>query len=308
MKRTVVSLKPYLRWAIVGATLFFLASTIRNNWQEVVNLRLVSSGWVRLAIAFGITLVAHLWSGWVWGWILKEFKQSVGILWSIRVYLITNIAKYLPGNVWHFYGRMKAARSAGIPSSIALLSVLMEPLLMAAAALCVALFSLPQANIGLQFIIFLSILVGFHPRIFNPVLNYLARLKAKKKQEIETSLYSQRWLKRYPILPFLGELGFIAFRCGGFLVAMSALRPLQSQEIPALVSAFCLAWLLGLVIPGVPGGIGVFEATAIALLKTNFSPGIIISVVALYRLISTFAEAVGAGLAWLYKPTFKTFP
>ena len=65
------------------------------------------------------------------------------------------------------------------------------------------------------------------------------------------------------------------------------------------MGAFSIAWLLGLVVPGAPGGIGVFEAVAIALLGNQLPTGLLISSVALYRLISTLAEALGAGLIWL---------
>jgi glycosyltransferase 2 family protein len=65
------------------------------------------------------------------------------------------------------------------------------------------------------------------------------------------------------------------------------------------VSLFSLAWLAGLVIPGAPGGLGVFEAIAVTLLQDALSAGIILSAVALYRLVGTSAEALGAGLAVL---------
>jgi uncharacterized membrane protein YbhN (UPF0104 family) len=42
---------------------------------------------------------------------------------------------------------------------------------------------------------------------------------------------------------------------------------------------------------------GVFEATAIALLSDRFSTGIILSGVALYRIISILADVSGAFLA-----------
>jgi uncharacterized membrane protein YbhN (UPF0104 family) len=42
---------------------------------------------------------------------------------------------------------------------------------------------------------------------------------------------------------------------------------------------------------------GVFEATAIALLSDRFSTGIILSAVALYRIISIRADVSGAFLA-----------
>src|SRR4028118_16473 len=138
IKRVASRLKPYLRWAILGVTLFFLAKALKEHWQEVIAIRVSGSGWVYLAIALGVTLLAHIWTGWVWSWILREFDQSVAGIWGIQVYLKTNIAKYLPGNVWHFYGRVSAAKAAGIPLTVATLSVLIEPLLMAAAALLIA--------------------------------------------------------------------------------------------------------------------------------------------------------------------------
>jgi len=48
---------------------------------------------------------------------------------------------------------------------------------------------------------------------------------------------------------------------------------------------------------GAPGEMGVFEATAIAPLSDRFSTGIILSAVALYRIISILADVSGAFLA-----------
>jgi hypothetical protein len=97
----------------------------------------------------------------------------------------------------------------------------------------------------------------------------------------------------------LGELGFLGLRSAGFLLTVLAIGSVSLDQIPILLSAFSLAWLLGLVVPGAPGGMGVFEATALALLNHRFSTGLILSAVALYRLVSILAEAAGAGIAWL---------
>ena len=97
----------------------------------------------------------------------------------------------------------------------------------------------------------------------------------------------------------VGEIGFVCLRGLGFILTVLALKAISLSQVLPLISAFSLAWLLGLVVPGAPGGIGVFEATAIALLNNQFSPGVILSSVAFYRLISTLAEAGGAGLVWL---------
>jgi hypothetical protein len=63
------------------------------------------------------------------------------------------------------------------------------------------------------------------------------------------------------------------------------------------LGVFSLSWCLGLVIPS-PGGIGVFESSAIALLNQTFSPAILLSSVALFRLLSLSAEALAAAISW----------
>jgi uncharacterized membrane protein YbhN (UPF0104 family) len=295
-KQIVSRLKPYLRWLILGGTLFFLAGALKQHWSDVVTLRLEAAGLAILATALGVTLLAHVWSGWVWSLILREFDQPAPGVWGVSVYLQTNIAKYLPGNVWHLYGRAVAAKNAGIPLRVATFSVLLEPLLMAAAALAIALLSRAEGHWPIQLFSLLAVLLLVHPRVLNPLLQLASRLKGKAKQASEEP---ELRIRRYPLIPLLGEIGFVALRSVGFLLTLMALSPISLAQVPAVLSAFGFAWLLGLVIPGAPGGIGVFEATAIALLRHQFPPGVILGGVALYRLISILAEAGGAGLAWL---------
>ncbi|NES94480.1 MAG: UPF0104 family protein [Desertifilum sp. SIO1I2] len=313
MKKILSRLKPYLRWVILGGTLFFLAKALKDNWREVAAIRIEPAGWAALTLALGVTLLAHIWSGWVWGWILQTFKQPVSNVWAVMVYLKTNIAKYLPGNVWHFYGRIKAVTGLGASLGVATLSVLLEPLLMAAAALLIALIGSQQLNWGLQLLALVAVLGGIHPRVLNPILDYLKRVKGKVSQSTrsetadpsltevppEKAQEASYQLKRYPLLPLLGEVGFVGLRGVGFVLTFLPFVNLSADQVPSIMSAFSLAWLLGLVIPGAPGGIGVFEATALALLDGQFSSAILLSAVALYRLISVLAEAAGAGLVWL---------
>ncbi|HEY9635571.1 MAG TPA: YbhN family protein [Coleofasciculaceae cyanobacterium] len=353
MKQSLSRLKPYLRWVILGAVLFFLARTLKEHWQEVTAIRINGQGWICLAIALVVTLLAHTWAGWVWSWILREFKQPLSSFWVIQVYLKTNIAKYLPGNVWHYYGRISAVTAAGVPTATATLSVLLEPLLMAAAALLIVLAS-SQLHQKLsqnanpwnwQVFCLVGVLLSLHPWFLNPVLRVVGKLKGSSKnstrrddkvfqdsefisgenpksktsrQDVIDSEANPRSvvrssirepqapkvdqaasfkMERYPLVPILGEIGFLVLRGLGFLLIFVALSTVSFSQIPMLLSAFSLAWLAGLVIPGAPGGIGVFEATAIALLNQSFSTGLVLSVVALYRFISILAETIGAGIA-----------
>ncbi|PSB26820.1 lysylphosphatidylglycerol synthase domain-containing protein [Stenomitos frigidus] len=309
MKQIRARLKPFLRWAILGGTLFFLGTVLKQHWQKVVSIRLGNTGVACLAIALGVTLLAHICAGGVWSRLLQDLKQPVNGIGLVQAYLKTTIAKYLPGNVWHYYGRVTAATKAGATLETATISVLLEPLLMAAAALLVTLLcSQPIAAryglaiISLQWLSLILVLASVHPRIINRLVGYVSKLKQKATRTAIDSLPPR--LEHYPLLPLVGEVGFLLLRSLGFLLTFLAISPIAPGQLPLLLSAFSLAWLLGLVVPGAPGGIGVFEATAIALLGETFSPGLILSVVALYRLISILAEAAGGGLAWLDEQRF----
>ncbi|MBD2164078.1 flippase-like domain-containing protein [Calothrix membranacea FACHB-236] len=299
--------KKILRWIILGGTLVFLGKALKDHWQEVTNIEIDGPGWSILAIATGVTLLAHTWAGWIWTWVLKELNQPVVSIQLIQVYLKTNIAKYLPGNIWHHYGRIVAAKNATGSTGAATLSVVLEPLLMAAAALIIVLVfgtQLTAANTNillliLQFLCLAVVLCALHPWFLNPAINFVHKLKAKKLDRQASDSSSNFRIERYPIRPLLGELGFLGLRGAGFILTLFALGPLSADQIPLLLGAFSLAWLLGFVVPGAPGGLGVFEATAIALLQNHFPAAVVISAIALYRLISIIAETSGAALAWL---------
>jgi uncharacterized membrane protein YbhN (UPF0104 family) len=290
-------LKPVLRWLILGAVLFFLLKTLQTHWREVASLRIDAAGLACLAIALGITLLAHIFAGYVWAWIFKDLAHPMAGAWGAQVYLKTNIAKYLPGNVWHFYGRVSAATKVGIPVEAATLSVVLEPLLMAAAACILAIVGIQQlvthsnSIFGLQLLVPILILCGIHPKFFNPVLKRVSKLKKNTSQTLR--------IHRYPLVPLLGEIGFLGLRSLGFILTLSAITPIDPTSFSLLIGAFSWAWLLGLITPGLPGGVGVFEAVILALLGQHFPAGEILGVVALYRLVNTIAEGLGAGLVVL---------
>lgn len=305
MNKVFLYIKPYLRWIILAGTVFFLVKAFNNNWQEVTAIQLDRSSFIILFVALLITIFAHIWASLVWGNILKSFQQPVQYRWIIPIYLKTNLAKYLPGNVWHYYGRISAVKKVGGSGEAATVSVLLEPLLMATAALIVAIIAnsfgwLKTTNsLGILILQILSlsmICISVHPRILNPILKLANRLKGKTSPNFR--------LKHYPLLPLLGELIFLLLRGAGFLVTFAALTPVEPSQIPLLFSAFSLAWVVGLVIPA-PGGLGVFETTALSLLNSDYSLGIILSVVALFRFISILAEVFGAGIGFLIDSYFK---
>jgi uncharacterized membrane protein YbhN (UPF0104 family) len=175
---------------------------------------------------------------------------------------------------------------------------------MAAAALVVAVVSSQAiaARDGflillLHWLVLAGILLALRPKILNLLIQKLAKAKQKAAPSSE-AVATPVSLAHYPWMALLGELLFLLLRGGGFILTFQALSSFTLPQVPTLLSAFSLAWLLGLVVPGAPGGIGIFETTAISLLGREFPPGLLLGVVALYRLVSVASEALGAGLGW----------
>ncbi|MEO0539540.1 MAG: UPF0104 family protein, partial [Cyanobacteria bacterium P01_A01_bin.105] len=222
----MAQLKPYLRWLFLGAALFFLLANLRQHWQPLTTVQLTPATWAGLVVALGVTLLAHIWSGWVWHWILQALGIQVRGLWTTAVYLKTNIAKYLPGNVWHFYGRVRALQAAGATAPGATLGVLLEPILMAAAALLLTTLgsgpSLRGWPLGLLLGGLALTLAGLHPRLFNPLLTRFSPsgLRPGLPRPAEQ-------LRAYPLKPLVGELGFIFLRGVGFALVLGALQPIR---------------------------------------------------------------------------------
>ena len=98
----------------------------------------------------------------------------------------------------------------------------------------------------------------------------------------------------YPWSPLVAELTFVVCRFSGFFCCVQAFnlaQPAPSQWL----AAFGLAYAVGLVVPGAPGGLGVFEATLLLRLGGGVAEAPLLAVVLIYRLISTLADVVAVG-------------
>lgn len=282
-----------------------LGQSLYKHWQAFTSIRITLLVWAKFLIATGITLFAFIWTGWVWAWIFHDLGHPVNNIWAIQIYLTTNIAKYFPSNMVHFYGRALAAKDEGIPLSVASLSIILDNFIMLSAGLILGISSIYSNSKWIISLGLTTILAIIHPvvlKIFTYKLSQLAHAIFKRKVKLKTVS-----LKHYPWRPLLGELGIITMRGLGFTLIVQSLIPLQIQDVPRLVSIFSCGWLLGLITPGAPGGLGVFELTVSQLMVTpgvltgyqSIPYGLALCSVALYRFMSITAEIIGASLAWL---------
>ena len=287
--------KPWLNTALVLAILIFVSITFQRHWQEVSALHLTEQGWACLVLATGISLLGYIWTGQVWGYILAALGHPVDSEWAIRTFLQTNIAKYLPSNLLHLYGRTLAAKNIGVPTGAASLSVILDSLLVIASGWILGLMSVPKqgalaAGLGLS-----AILVIIHPKILG---FFMSRIKLPFKKSNASEPIPQ--IKQYPLNLLLGEVFYVFLRGVAFVFTVLAITTVPFELVPRLISVYTIAWLMGYLTPGAPGGLGVYEITLIGLLDhtTDLQQAELLGAVAISRLVGTLAEMIGALTAW----------
>jgi hypothetical protein len=89
----------------------------------------------------------------------------------------------------------------------------------------------------------------------------------------------------------------VLLRFAGFACCVWAFDLQLSLGWPTWLAGFALAWTVGLVVPGAPGGLGVFEAVLLMRLGGLLPAAPLLAVALSYRLMATLADLLAALLA-----------
>ncbi len=206
---------------------------------NVVGLALATSAWRALLAGVGLE---------------APWRVCAGIVGR------SNIAKYVPGNIFHLVGRVGLAADAGLPSALVVATLTAETAMVIGVA---GVLGAPAAVSRLQTI------TGAPPL----VTVVLALVAAASVMVALTVVLRRRGIA----LPLRAVATVVGLDVATLIIhgttiwwLLLGLSPAVSTAMPwwVCVSGFALAWVLGFVVPGAPGGIGVREAVFVALLGT----------------------------------------
>jgi hypothetical protein len=284
-------------------SLGFLMAALLGHGRAMLQLSLDPQGWSGLVLGVGVSLASLLVNGLGLGAVLRWLGLRPRWAELVQLYLSTNLRKYLPGGIWHLSSRVqRLRRPEGVlqaPASLglALVGVLLDPLLAAAAAL--SLISLAGWQGGLALVGVLPLLLLW-PRWLTPLLRRL-ELRQARRLHLDTELdpAGNRALGGYPLLPLLAQLAFVLLRFGGFACCVLAFDLQANLDWQAWLSGFAVAWTVGLLVPGAPGGLGVFEAALLLRLGGAIPEASLLAIALSYRLVVTLADLIGAALVQL---------
>lgn len=291
-----------LSWVLVAlASAYFLRELVRRfgdippiDWgPATVAVFVLAAAGIAMTSAF---------IGLMWMLLLRDQSIRLPVGQAMQIVAISQIGKYLPGNVGHFAGRAVMGRTAGVPMGVTAGTLLIEmawTLAIGAGFSALALvfyldssarISLPQ--VGIVELGALAVLLLAGPWLGIHAVNRLA------------PALSARVGGGKPLAPprlgtalMVSVLLTVCFFVLGVALQLQAVWFFQVEQAPLLplTFLFAAAWLVGYVVPGAPGGLGVREAMMVVLLTPVVGSGAAVGLGISMRLVTL----TGDGLAFL---------
>jgi glycosyltransferase 2 family protein len=299
------ALKVLLGLVLVGGVGYTL-------WASLNDPRIFEVEWqfhpLPVAAGFVLMLLAAASTAPLWLTIYRGLGGRVGTIDGSRIFLVTNIGKYLPGKVMHAAGRVALLGERGQSASIGVTSILVELALSLLGAALVSVFSIPillrEQGLAehltlISWVSYLALpagLIGLHPRVMGPVLRFASARLPGKGTELCTDLPPYRTI----LLLLVGYVVlWITMSIALFATSHTVVDVLTWEHLPAVSGIAALSYLFGLAVPIAPAGLGAREGLMTLLLSTMMpAPAAAVTSI-LYRFVSIAAEMFAAGLSRL---------
>lgn len=233
----------------------------------------------------------------------KRWRELYGIMG------ISQFAKYVPGHVAQYAGRVGMSLARGISARALTVTMILETLLMIVAALAIGLSTGVLSTIGLglmrhygsqlTLIAALVILAIAGMFVFRRIAPSLLRLFAP--QHVTT-------LKGALLPPTIRLVRAVVLYCIMYLMTGASSIVLASFLLPGaphdywlLIAALTLAWVVGFVAPGAPAGLGVREGLLLLMLAPAYTAASASVLVIALRIVTTLGDVLilGSGLMLL---------
>ena len=272
--------------AIAG--IIFVAMRLRDQAADIDLTRFNGSAWLTitgLALIYGLS---NLLLALAWWDLLDQFGVRPSRRWTIKVYGMSQIAKYVPGNIMHLAGRQALGLAAGLPGWPLAKSTAWELGLIAATGALFGALTLPLLAPGFStkvaLALFLVALGGAATVLWRMIGPPVARA-----------------LGWYTVFLAISGILFVA------LIRLVDANTNGSETLLLpVIGAYVLAWLAGLVTPGAPAGVGVRELVLLALLKGSVGQTELLLAVLLGRLVTVGGDVAFLGMALMMNVKSET--
>ena len=272
------------------AFLFYLLSTLDFSTLKP----LFSPSWIPIMISFSV-LFSFLYFMMAEGWrrLLALVSRRRLDKRVIATYLKTVIYKYAPGNVFHFLGRHSLTKTHGLShKSIAFangVEILMQLFSVGSLIMIGVIFFDFSLDFGKYFELSKNkILLAF-------LLLFVVVFVVLLKKEYRQVLFQKEsfWVL---LRVFVYQLFFLLGSTSTLVLVYVVLLDVPFTFVMYLHTIFAasIAWLLGFIVPGAPGGVGIREAILVLLLPAIMmvSSELVLAGALIYRVITILGEGL----------------
>lgn len=290
---------PWKRVAQVAVLLLavgFLVALVAGQWSALRAYQWrLAPGWALLAlVGLELTWLLELDT---WRMILAGLGGPLRYRQAAPIWFLSNIIRYIPGNIWQFLGMAELAHEAGVPRLVTLTSIVLHQAISTAVGVVVAALYFAAVGEGawlryLRPLLWLAPLGLFllQPRLLQAALNGVLRRLGRPTIQV-TLTWGQVWLLilRYFVVWLILGLSFAAL--------VRAVTPIALDAVPFLVAAWAAAYVIGYLSLLTPAGLGVREGVLAVLLFTLMPQPVAAVVAIIARLWMVVGEVLGAGAA-----------
>lgn len=275
-----------------GLALIFIGVVLARGFRQIPVLDYGSARlWLACLGCFALYASSQIVGAVAWRAVLQIYGQSVRKWRGESQLLVSQIGKYIPGNVAHLFGRVALAREDGVPPTVAGAAILLEVGFLLTTGLLIVCLTvlvspclaatltsgLPTARfsgllICLLIAVFIALIIGqvvIWRRAGRPKLT-------ASKLFLPLSLHAVNF----------GLLG-ASLWCAALVVAPETPLPL-----PYCVAVFTIAWVAGFLMPGAPGGVGVRDGIIALGLELLIGPGAGLGIAVIHRIVSVIGDLV----------------
>jgi uncharacterized membrane protein YbhN (UPF0104 family) len=286
---------------VVAAAVLVSVTRVLGGYRDALAGRVEQVRFPALLTGFGLAAVYRVVNALGWVLVLRSLGHPLRAVTGVRLWLVSETLRWLPGSVWSFFSRVTQAKAAGVPASTASLSLPLELMLTIVAwtvAACTGiglsgaariwLARLPTTAIAAT-IVALGLIVGltFAVTKLVPAAGISKKLGGFQASVRELSQLRPRLSLLLATTTFFAVLCFL--NGAAFLAVLSAVCDAPPGFL-ATAGINAAGWLLGFFAFFAPAGLGVREGGMAVMLAPLISPDAAVVGVLLWRLVQIAVE------------------
>jgi hypothetical protein len=264
--------KLFLKSGVIFLILFFLIIYIINNWDTLDEFTYDIS-WLHLSLSILSLCCSLLFLPLALGSVVRLLKYQIPFKRMCMVLFYSQIAKYLPGGIWGYVGRVYLYKKEGMSASDASACVALETILVLVSGIFVFGLSLlfggraPRTEwipyeyyneIGISVLIILLLLV--HPKVLSFLWALVPMKFSGQRLQLKYSYFSV-------VKPAMLLVCFWLGVGGSFWLLIGSIYYTDVSLLSMAVGAYVLAWIMGFLVFFTPGGLGAREAVLVLALN-----------------------------------------